>query len=237
VAAPGISRSRISCGNRLQAVDKVRRALCVVVAVRGDACHVDVGQHLELERGARPRPCAEGLEERDTHRHHRPEAYPASAATSTVATRTDFLVGTTRSSGDHGSKYRVEVSARGVRTGSQNHHPAFRSARLILWHRSFPPSTSLGRRDPPMDVIISTVTATSAQCCVRRPAQRIERADRSQIDYLVGTPSAAAGGRRRRSREGAYIPSRLKRVGRRRLRNGTRRSKKRKVSPAQNPMR
>jgi hypothetical protein len=48
------------------------------------------------------------------------------------------------SSGDHGSKYRVEVSARGVRTGSQNHNPVFRSARLILWHRSFPPSPFSG---------------------------------------------------------------------------------------------
>ena len=28
------------------------------------------------------------------HRHHRPEAYPSSAATSTAATRTDFSVGT-----------------------------------------------------------------------------------------------------------------------------------------------
>src|SRR6266851_1586657 len=48
------------------------------------------GQHLELERGARTRPCAEGLEERDKHRHHRPEAYPSSAATSTATTRTEY---------------------------------------------------------------------------------------------------------------------------------------------------
>jgi hypothetical protein len=32
---------------------------------------VPQGQHLELERGARPRPCAEGQEERDKHRDRR----------------------------------------------------------------------------------------------------------------------------------------------------------------------
>jgi hypothetical protein len=32
---------------------------------------VPQGQHLELERGARMRPCAEGQEERDKHRRHR----------------------------------------------------------------------------------------------------------------------------------------------------------------------
>ena len=43
---------------------------------------------------------------------------------------------TVGASGDHGSKYRVEVSARGVRTGSQNHQSCFRSAHLVLWRRS-----------------------------------------------------------------------------------------------------
>jgi hypothetical protein len=57
---------------------------------------VPQGQHLELKRSARTPPCAERLEEGDKRRHHRPEAYPALAATSTAATRTDFSVATGR---------------------------------------------------------------------------------------------------------------------------------------------
>jgi hypothetical protein len=57
---------------------------------------VPQGQHFELERGARTRPCSEGQEERGEHRRHRPEAYPSSAATSTDATRTDVSAATAR---------------------------------------------------------------------------------------------------------------------------------------------
>jgi len=64
---------------------------------------------------------------------------------------------TTRSSGDHGSKYRVEVSARGVRTGSQNHNHVFQerpphfvaqlaSSVSIFRHRATLQWTSLGWR-------------------------------------------------------------------------------------------
>jgi hypothetical protein len=55
---------------------------------------VPQGQDFQLERGALTHPCSEGQEERDRHRHHRPEAYASSGATSTAATRTDFSVGT-----------------------------------------------------------------------------------------------------------------------------------------------
>jgi len=47
-----------------------------------------------LKRGARTRPCSQAQEEAQAHRHNRPEAYPSLAATSTVATRTDFSIGT-----------------------------------------------------------------------------------------------------------------------------------------------
>jgi hypothetical protein len=40
---------------------------------------VPQGQHFGLERDARPRPGAQGQEERDKHRYHRAEAYPSSA--------------------------------------------------------------------------------------------------------------------------------------------------------------
>jgi hypothetical protein len=52
---------------------------------------VPQGQHLELERGARPRPFAEG-QERATSTDIIARAYPSPAATSKAATRTDFLV-------------------------------------------------------------------------------------------------------------------------------------------------
>ena len=47
-----------------------------------------------MKRGARTRPCSQAQEEAQAHRHNRPEAYPSLAATSTVATRTDFSIGT-----------------------------------------------------------------------------------------------------------------------------------------------
>ncbi len=47
-----------------------------------------------MERGPRTRQCSERQEERAQHRGHGREGYPSPPATSTVATRTDFLVGT-----------------------------------------------------------------------------------------------------------------------------------------------
>ena len=55
---------------------------------------VPQGQYFELQRGARMRPRSQGQKKGQQHRHHGPEAYPSSAATSTAATRTDFSVGT-----------------------------------------------------------------------------------------------------------------------------------------------
>ena len=40
---------------------------------------VPQGQDFELKRGARTRPCSQGQEEGQEHRHHRPAAYPSSA--------------------------------------------------------------------------------------------------------------------------------------------------------------
>jgi hypothetical protein len=53
-------------------------------------------EHLELRGRARADRTAEGHQERDENGHHRREAYPqlSMVATSTLATRTEFSVGT-----------------------------------------------------------------------------------------------------------------------------------------------
>jgi hypothetical protein len=52
---------------------------------------IDRGQYFAPECGARTRRFWEGQEERKPHRHHRPEAYPSSAATSTAATKDELF--------------------------------------------------------------------------------------------------------------------------------------------------
>jgi len=47
-------------------------------------------EHLELQRGARAHTTSYGQQQRDEDGHHRREAYPQTAGTSTLATRTEF---------------------------------------------------------------------------------------------------------------------------------------------------
>jgi hypothetical protein len=55
---------------------------------------VPQGQDFKMKRRARKRQRSEGQQERAQRRDHGREAYPASSATSTAATRTAFSVGT-----------------------------------------------------------------------------------------------------------------------------------------------
>ena len=77
------------------------------------------GEHLKLECGARPHGPAQALKQWKEDGHHRREAYPRSAATSTLATRTDFSAGTACYHDVIAPMYRRALDAESEATGSR----------------------------------------------------------------------------------------------------------------------